>query len=88
MYDYQALAEEAATNAARGCGLSDVLYENRIQGAYASILDNSPEELRAEVSEFLQKKGYEPNYAPYEPEADECSITGIEPHCCPCGRHE
>ena len=81
------LIEVAESEAARGCGLSDVLYERRVQESYASILDRAPEAHRAETEAALRKRGFDPDFTPYEAGAGECDLTGIDVNCCPCGRH-
>jgi hypothetical protein len=82
-----ALIEDAETEAARGCGQSDVLYEARVQAAFASILDRAPEAERVETEAALRKRGFDPDFAPYQAGEGECSLTGIDVDCCPCGRH-
>lgn len=82
-----ALIEDAETEAMRGCGLSDVLYDARIQAAYKAILGRTPEAARAETEAALRKRGFDPDFVPYEPGEGECSLTGIGENCCPCGRH-
>jgi hypothetical protein len=87
-FDVIALIRQARDEAAQGCGLSDVLYEARVQDAFQAILDQAPDELRAETEAILRKSGFDPDFEPYEPRAGECSLTGIDENCCPCGRHE
>ncbi len=82
-----ALINDAETEAARGCGQSDVLYEARVQAAYAFILEQAPESERAEAEAALRKRGFDPNFVPYQAGEGECSLTGIDENCCPCGRH-
>ena len=79
-----AAAEEAAN---RGCGQSYELYEARVQAAYASILAAAPEADREATEAALRSRGYDPDFEPYEAGPGECSLTGIEENCCPCGRH-
>lgn len=83
----ETLIKSAETEAARGCGQSDVLYESRVQDAYAEILERSSEEDRAETEAALKKRGFDPNFIPYQAREGECDLTGIETDCCPCGRH-
>lgn len=33
------------------------------------------------------KRGYDPDFVSYHSGEGECSLTGIEVDCCPCGRH-
>lgn len=80
--------KRAELEATRGCGLSDVLYEKCVQPAYADILARAPEEFRAETEAILKQRGFDPHYQPYVARDGECSLTGIEIDCCPCGRHE
>jgi len=82
-----ALIKEAETNAASGCGLSDALYDRLAQAAYASILAQSPEAERADVEVALRERGFDPDFVPYQAKEGECDLTGIDEHCCPCGRH-
>lgn len=87
----------SAENAAnQGCGLSDVLYERRVQAAYAEILRSAHESERTELKGVLLARGYDPafdaeresntrddgDYGPHE-----CGLTGISADCCPCGNH-
>ena len=82
-----AIIENAEEQAARGCGLSDVLYEKRVQRAYASILERVPEAKRSETEAALRKSGFDSDFVPYQTVEGECSLTGIEVTCCPCGSH-
>lgn len=79
--------KEAEIEAARGCGLSDVLYEARVQAAYAGILAQAPDAERATTEEVLKARGFDPKFAPYQPGENECRLTGIDVDCCPCGAH-
>lgn len=78
----------AQESAILGAGQSDVLYESRLQSAFLEILAGTNESERQETGSILVQFGYDPNYAPYEPGGNECSLTGIEINSCPCGRHE
>ena len=82
-----ALIQDAETNAARGCGQSDVLYDELVQAAYASILDRAPETERAETEAALRQRGFEPDLVLNQAGEGECSLTGIDVDCCPCGHH-
>ena len=83
----EALIIAAETEANRGCGQSYELYETRVQGAYAAILERSSKEDRAETEAALKKRGFDPDFTPYQAREGECDLTGIEIDCCPCGRH-
>jgi hypothetical protein len=80
---------QAETQAAQGCGQSDVLYEKRVQKAYRDILDGAPEGDRAAVEIALKERGFDPEFETnqYQAAEGECSLTGIDEDCCPCGRH-
>ncbi len=82
-----ALIEDAEAEAARGCGQSDVLYEARVQAAYQGILARAPESERADIEATLRERGFDPDFEPYQAGEGECSLTGIDENCCPCGRH-
>jgi hypothetical protein len=79
--------DAAEAEAMRGCGLSDVLYESRVQGAYAALLRSAPDHEKAEAEVILRERGFDPDFSPYEAGEGECDLTGIEIDCCPCGRH-
>ena len=81
------LIANVEADAASGCGQSDVLYEARVQAAYASILARAPDAERASTETALKERGFDPDFVPYEAGEGECSLTGIEERCCPCGRH-
>jgi hypothetical protein len=83
-----AIIDAAEAEAAHGCGLSDVLYEARVQAAYEAILEKAPATERAATEIALRKRGYDPDFVPYQAGEGECSLTGIDEDCCPCGRHE
>lgn len=87
-YDCKSLIKEAQDRASKGCGQSYELYEKRLQAAYAFILTNAPQVHRAATEAALMANGYEPDFEPYQSKPGECSLTGIDEHCCPCGRHE
>ncbi len=81
------MIEAAEADAAHGCGQSDVLFERRVQNAYAAILAGASEADRANTEAVLRKRGYDPLFEGYEPRDGECGLTGIEVDCCPCGQH-
>jgi len=87
MTDLNARIESAEKEALRGSGQSDVLYEARIDSAYEAILDSAPAADREKVEEILRERGYDPEREVYVPGEGECSLTGIDEDCCPCGRH-
>ena len=82
------LIDKAENEAAHGCGQSDVLYEARVQDSYQSILNQAPQEDCEETKKALVSRGFDTEFTPYEAGSGECSLTGIEEDCCPCGRHE
>lgn len=80
--------EFAEREATQACGLSDVLYEARVQHAYADILAGAPTAHRAITETALRSRGFAPDFVPNRVAAGECGLTGIEADCCPCGQHE
>ena len=81
------LIKVAETEAARGSGLSDVLYEARVQNNCRSILQQATGAERAETEATLKERGFNPDFVPYQAREGECNLTGIDEDCCPCGRH-
>lgn len=79
--------DDAEKRAASGCGLSDVLYEARVQAAYAEILGRSPAAVRDSTEAALKARGFDPNFVAYQAAEGECGLTGIGEYWCPCGRH-
>jgi len=71
-----------------GCGLSDILFESRMQSSFEAILSEAPQCDYEQTKEILKEYGYNPHWEPYEASEGECSLTGIDEYCCPCGRHE
>lgn len=86
-YDYGTLIDAAEKDAARGCGLSDVLYESRVQETYRRILADAPDSAHSATEAALKARGFDPDFEPYQAQAGECSLTGIDEHYCPCGKH-
>lgn len=86
-YDVERLVADAVKSAYTGCGLSDVLFESRLQARFGEILDQAPAECRLDVEKALVKAGYDPEFRPYEAQEGECDLTGIDENWCPCGRH-
>lgn len=83
-----ARVEKMERDAAIGCGLSDVLWNSRCHAGYEDVLADTPSEQKADVEAFLRTRGYDPEGGEYAPAEGECSLTGIDENCCPCGRHE
>lgn len=82
-----ALIEQAEKDAYQGCGQSDVLFTSRVQNAYQAILNDAPKADYTKTEEMLRARGFDPDMEPYEASEGECSLTGIDEYCCPCGRH-
>ena len=80
--------KNAQTEAIKGCGLSDVLYEKTVQKSFASLHAAGPECLQKVTDQLLRSHGYDPEFEPYQAQEGECRLTGIDIDCCPCGRHE
>jgi hypothetical protein len=90
----KAAIELAADDAAVGCGASDVLFTRRFSVAVDDLAAALPEPIAAT---FIALAAAEYDYAtPDERDstqavieaAGDCPITGIDPWCCPCGRHD
>jgi hypothetical protein len=84
-----AMADEAN----RGCGQVYELFVKRFSGMVDARLDEVELEYQALAIEIAKSHDYataeELNAAWEEIEASGgCSLTGIDPWCCPCGRHE
>lgn len=86
-YDCDALIQAAEDKAFAGCGLSDWLWEQRVQAYYAGILARAPAEHRQRTEQALLEQGFEPGYVSPELGPGYCSRTGIDEHYCTCGRH-
>lgn len=86
-HDIDSLIQDAERRAGQGCGQSDLLYERRVQAAYATILLQAPDAVREETRVALIARGFDPNYVPDEVAPGQCSLTGIDDQWCPCGRH-
>lgn len=86
-YNCRALIERAALHAASGSGLSDLLFETRLQAAYKAILDEAPVELRPAIEGELLDRGFDPHHVADAVGPGRCSMTGIDEDCCPCGYH-
>lgn len=82
-----------ADTSRRGCGLSYELFVKRFSQNVDDFLDELEVPFRDPALEIAKGKGYA---TPEECQAmqDEieesggCSLTGIDPWCCPCGNHE
>lgn len=87
MYNYEMLIDSAEKNAVKSSGLSAVLFETKLQSAYATILANAPEGDREATEAELRLRGFDPDFVGYQAGPGECSDTGIDENCCPCGWH-
>ena len=77
----------------KGCGLSFELFVKRFSDAVDDFLDEIDEAWVAVALEIAKSQGYAtPAERDEMQEAIEasggCPLTGIDPWCCPCGRHE
>ncbi len=86
--EFKEICERISKNAAKGCGLSDVLFSERLQAGIEAQLANIPQQHYQEALAIAKEQGYDPDYTPYEAGPGECSTTGIDTWCCPCGQHE
>lgn len=82
-----ALIHAAESDAGQGCGQSDVLFEARVQQAYRRILSQVSDAHHTAAEALLVQRGYKPNFEAFQAKENECSLTGIDEYCCPCGRH-
>lgn len=77
----------------RGCGLIYELFVQRFSEYVDGLLHEIPSELHALAIARSVESGYATpaeraeSHAEFKASGD-CSLTGIEPNCCPCGRHE
>lgn len=82
-----------AAEANRGCGQSYELFTSRFSDSVDGLLDELESPFRTVALELAKGSGYA---TPEEREEMQqeiaasggCSLTGIDPWCCPCGRHE
>lgn len=87
--ELEAMAEEAN----RGCGQSYELFVKRFSSNVDDFLEVVEAPYQAIALEAAISKGYatpaEREQMQEEIERDGgCSLTGIDPHYCPCGQHE
>lgn len=83
------LIKEASAKAARMSGCSDVVFDRHMREAHARLLENAAEGEREAIEALLiEDHEYEPEAAPAQAGAGQCSLTGIDSDCCPCGYHE
>lgn len=86
---FAVLVDAECEEANRGCGLVFELFQQRFQHACDALLQTVPEEHREAALQLVIAKGYCVDYD--EEEAfppGSCSLTGLDPDYCPCGRHE
>jgi hypothetical protein len=77
----------------RRCGLSYELYVKLFSDEVEGLLSELEPEFRPLALELAEASGYATHdeRAAMQEEIEEsggCSLTGIDPDCCPCGRHE
>lgn len=82
-----------AGDARRGCGLSYELFVKRFSQDVDGLLDVMESPYQSLALEVARQKGYatQEERKAMQDEIEEtggCSLTGIDPWCCPCGRHE
>lgn len=85
--------EAMASASNRGCGLSYELFVKRFSDDVDSFIEEVEPQYRALALEIAKAQGYataEERDAMQDEieESGGCSLTGIDPWCCPCGRHE
>ncbi|MFM0275585.1 hypothetical protein PQQ59_33695 [Paraburkholderia aspalathi] len=84
---------QMAEEANRGCGLSYELFVKRFSQGVDRLLDVVEGPFQGIALEIATSKGYATpdERAAMQDEIEAsggCSLTGIDPYCCPCGRHE
>ncbi|CAM2198450.1 conserved protein of unknown function (plasmid) [Paraburkholderia kururiensis] len=84
---------EMARDASHGCGLSYELFVKRFSQDVDDFLDVLEEPFRPLALEIATGRGYatQEEREAMQDEIEEsggCSLTGIDPWCCPCGNHE
>ncbi|WGS45770.1 hypothetical protein LFL97_23980 [Burkholderia sp. JSH-S8] len=89
----EAELELMAASAQRRCGLSYELFVKLLSSDVDRLLDELEPDFKAVALEIAETLGYA-NPQQLEEMQDEieksggCPLTGIDPSCCPCGRHE
>jgi hypothetical protein len=87
--EFTQLCDNIAKNAHIGCGLSDIVYTERLSSGIQFYLDKVPQKHFEEALTIARHHGYQTEEElVWEPAEGECSLTGIDTNCCPCGRHE
>jgi hypothetical protein len=84
---------QMAEEANRGCGLSYELFVKRFSQEVDNLLEVVEQPFQDLALEIATSKGYATpeERSVMQDEIEEsggCSLTGIDPYCCPCGRHE
>ena len=92
--DHASLLSTLEDNAQDGCGCSYELYSHR----FSALVDRAAARMTEEdATAFLALAVKHGDYATRDTIDEEknewriegvCSLTGIDPSCCPCGRHE
>lgn len=85
--------EAMVASTSKGCGQVYELFTKRFSWEVDNLLAELEPDFHAVALEIAKKKGYETREqreaaAEQYSEDGACSLTGIDPYCCPCGRHE
>jgi ParB-like chromosome segregation protein Spo0J len=84
---FRAEIERLSLELQAGCGLSYELYARRLDDAVRSRIGGLPAEFREAAEEMAIELGHDRQEAERDFAPDSCSLTGVDIHCCPCGRH-
>lgn len=94
-YKWGSTFDQFVKEASKGSGQSDVLFQRRFNSLVDARLELMKIESPDQCSDFLEaarNQGYltldeqvAEEYEEFGP--DDCSLTGIDTNCCPCGRH-
>ncbi len=85
--------DRLASSASAGCGSVYELFENRFSDSVDDFISSLESSYQAIALELAKQHGYCTADERIEAEQQwandgSCSLTGIDPWCCPCGRHE
>ncbi|TXH00014.1 MAG: hypothetical protein E6R08_00845 [Nevskiaceae bacterium] len=87
VYDVPVPSSSVERSAATGSGESLAHYLERRQADFARFLAEAPPDVRTFIEADLFQFDYEPAVKRSESLPSECSLTGIDENCCPCGKH-
>jgi hypothetical protein len=85
--------DQMVSTASKGCGLVYELFADRFSECVDNFLRDLESPYREIALELATQRGYCTPQDRMEAQRERandgsCSLTGIDPWCCPCGRHE